>query len=184
MGSRLRKWLLKHYLYTHPVSTCTSEVGFPPGRAISAFTSARIRSSVLGSADLGLNILFRVFVCFSYLGWFVCFVFFGVLAFSCLFSVIACKDSSLRWTIMYQTRRITLLTHSLTCTCICRPSRDPAASNDELRKRLVENRKTGRKRLDEVCHVLSFCCGYSLTFATSEQLRNRLKCSPTSPICT
>jgi len=38
--------------------------------------------------------------------------------------------------------------------CHCRPSDDPAATDPELQKRLAENRKIGKKRLDEVRCVI------------------------------
>ena len=43
----------------------------------------------------------------------------------------------------------------ITFLWICRPSLDPAATDRELQKKLNENRKIGRKRLDEVHHVLT-----------------------------
>jgi len=41
----------------------------------------------------------------------------------------------------------------------CRASEDPALNDGELQKRLSENRKTARKRLDEAC--LSVLCLFS-----------------------
>jgi len=39
----------------------------------------------------------------------------------------------------------------------CRARDDPALADNELQKRLIENRKIGKKRLDEVCLAFSLC---------------------------